>query len=114
MSKIPKSFKAFRIHNDGDGYRAGVEKVGIDDLNDGDVVIRSEWSGINYKDALAATGVDTTFRLGDSDLATCLHRTMHLAGGHPLSAVTAGLAQQLTRQRHIGRFLNERDRNVIR
>ncbi|MGD9021152.1 MAG: acryloyl-CoA reductase [Lysobacterales bacterium] len=56
MSKIPASFKAFRIHDDGDGYRAGIESIGIDDLSDGDVVIRGEWSGINYKDALAATG----------------------------------------------------------
>jgi putative YhdH/YhfP family quinone oxidoreductase len=56
MSKISKSFKAFRIHDDGDGYRAGIESMGIDDLSEGDVVIRGEWSGINYKDALAATG----------------------------------------------------------
>ena len=56
MSKVPKSFKAFRIHNDGDGYRAGIESIGIGDLSDGNVVIRCEWSGINYKDALAATG----------------------------------------------------------
>lgn len=53
---IPKKFKAFRIHNDAEGYRSGIDKIGIDDLNKGDVVIRGEWSGINYKDALAATG----------------------------------------------------------
>lgn len=28
----------------------------VDDLSPGDVVIRSEWSGLNYKDALAVTG----------------------------------------------------------
>ena len=56
MSGVPEKFKAFRIHNDGEGYRSGIEEVGIDDLSDGDVVIRAEWSGINYKDALAATG----------------------------------------------------------
>jgi acrylyl-CoA reductase (NADPH) len=56
MSKIPEKFKAFRIHNDGEGYRSGIEYIGIDDLSEGDVVIRAEWSGINYKDALAATG----------------------------------------------------------
>ncbi|MGA9572376.1 MAG: oxidoreductase, partial [Lysobacterales bacterium] len=56
MTKIPESFKAFRIHNDAEGYRSGIEKIGLDDLNKGDVVIRGEWSGINYKDALAATG----------------------------------------------------------
>ncbi len=53
---IPDSFKAFRIHNDGEGYRAGIENIGIEDVSEGDVTIRGEWSGINYKDALAATG----------------------------------------------------------
>lgn len=56
MTAIPKSFKAFRIHNDAEGYRSGIESIGINDLSEGDVVIRGEWSGINYKDALAATG----------------------------------------------------------
>ena len=41
---------------------------------------------------LAARGVDTTFRLGDRDLATCLIRTAALASGEALSAVTATLA----------------------
>ena len=56
MTEIPKTFKAFRIHNDAEGYRSSIENIGIDDLNEGDVVIRGEWSGINFKDALAATG----------------------------------------------------------
>lgn len=56
MTGIPRTFKAFRIHNDAEGYRSGIEHISIDDLSDGDVVIRGEWSGINYKDALAATG----------------------------------------------------------
>jgi len=56
MTGIPKTFKAFRIHNDAEGYRSGIEKIGIDDLSEGDVIIRGEYSGINYKDALAATG----------------------------------------------------------
>ena len=56
MTVIPEKFKAFRIHNDAEGYRSGIEDISIEDLNEGDVVIRGEWSGINYKDALAATG----------------------------------------------------------
>jgi putative YhdH/YhfP family quinone oxidoreductase len=56
MTGIPETFKAFRIHNDAEGYRSGIEDIGIDDLCEGDVVIRGEWSGINFKDALAATG----------------------------------------------------------
>jgi putative YhdH/YhfP family quinone oxidoreductase len=56
MTDIADTFKAFRIHNDAEGYRSGIENINIDDLSEGDVVIRGEWSGINYKDALAATG----------------------------------------------------------
>ena len=56
MTDIPETFKAFRIHNDAEGYRSGLENISIDDLSKGDVVMRGEWSGINYKDALAATG----------------------------------------------------------
>jgi putative YhdH/YhfP family quinone oxidoreductase len=56
MAEIPETFRAFRIHDDAEGYRSGIDSIGIDDLSEGDVVIRGEWSGINYKDALAATG----------------------------------------------------------
>jgi len=56
MTNLPETFKAFRINNDAEGYRSGIENISIDDLSEGDVVIRGEWSGINYKDALAATG----------------------------------------------------------
>jgi len=53
---IPDTFKAFRIHNDGEGYRSGIENISLEDVTEGDVTIRGEWSSINYKDALAATG----------------------------------------------------------
>ena len=50
------SFKAYRIHSDEGNIRAGFENVDIDELTDGDVVIRAAYSDVNYKDALAATG----------------------------------------------------------
>ncbi|MGO4780484.1 alcohol dehydrogenase catalytic domain-containing protein, partial [Lysobacter sp. 2RAB21] len=53
---VPASFNAFRIHNDDAGYRAGVEAVGIDDLAPGEVVIKTAYSSVNFKDALAGTG----------------------------------------------------------
>jgi LPPG:FO 2-phospho-L-lactate transferase len=46
-------------------------------------------------DALERLGVDTTFRLGDADVATCLARTVALRGGRPLSEVTGELAAAL-------------------
>ena len=53
---IPAAFDAFRIHDDAAGYRAGIEQVSIDQLAPGEVVIRTAYSSVNYKDALAGTG----------------------------------------------------------
>jgi LPPG:FO 2-phospho-L-lactate transferase len=46
-------------------------------------------------DRLAELSVDTTFRLGDRDVATCLFRSTELAAGEPLSAVTTSIARAL-------------------
>ena len=73
MSGIPEQFQAFRIHDDDDGYRAVLETIGPDDLSPGEVSIRVSWSGINYKDALAATGKGKILRryplIGGIDVA---------------------------------------------
>ena len=53
---MPASFHAFRIHNDADGYRSGIEAISLDDLNPGEVVIKTAYSSVNFKDALAGTG----------------------------------------------------------
>jgi putative YhdH/YhfP family quinone oxidoreductase len=52
---VPATFSAFRIHDDEQGFRAGWETQSIDDQTDGDVVIETHYSSINYKDALAGT-----------------------------------------------------------
>ncbi len=56
MELMMQNFKAFRIHNDNGEISSGFEQISIDDLTDGEVVIKVAYSGINYKDALAATG----------------------------------------------------------
>ena len=53
---IPTRFQAFRIRNDSTGYRSGIEDVSIDDLAPGEIVIKTAYSSVNYKDALAGTG----------------------------------------------------------
>lgn len=50
------TFQAFRIHNDASGYRSGLEEISIDDLAPGEIVIKTAYSSVNYKDALAGTG----------------------------------------------------------
>src|SRR5512132_1251146 len=52
----PDKFPAFRIRDDASGYRAGIEQVTIGDLSPGEIVIRTAYSSVNYKDALAGTG----------------------------------------------------------
>ena len=49
-------FRAFRIRNDETGYHAGIDSMRMDDLSPGEVVIKTAYSSVNYKDALAGTG----------------------------------------------------------
>lgn len=53
---VPDSFNAFRIHHDEHGHRSGVERVGLGDLSPGEVVVKTAFSSVNFKDALAGTG----------------------------------------------------------
>ncbi len=54
MSDI--EFRAFRIHNDGSGYRGGIEAMRTGALSEGQVLVKTAYSSVNYKDALAGTG----------------------------------------------------------
>jgi len=57
-----KSFRAFRIHEEDRKIAARFEELTLEDLSPGDVVVRVTYSGINYKDALAATGTARILR----------------------------------------------------
>ncbi len=50
------SFLACRVFQEGRNTVARLEKIDVDALTPGEVVIRAEWSGVNFKDALAVTG----------------------------------------------------------
>jgi NADPH2:quinone reductase len=50
------SFRAFRIDEQDGNIVAGFQSLTLDDLTEGNVVVRITHSTINYKDALAATG----------------------------------------------------------
>jgi acrylyl-CoA reductase (NADPH) len=56
------AFRAFRIHERDRKIVAGFEQMTLDALTPGDVVIRVNYSSINYKDALAATGAGRILR----------------------------------------------------
>jgi acrylyl-CoA reductase (NADPH) len=69
----PDHFPAFRIHQRDGKIQALWEQLQLDELSAGEVVIRVSHSGINYKDALAATGAGKILRryplVGGIDLA---------------------------------------------
>ena len=50
------TFKAYRVHDENGEISARFDQVNLDEIGSGDVVIRSAYSNINYKDALAVTG----------------------------------------------------------
>ena len=67
------TFKAYRIHETGGKISARFEDLTLDALTPGEVVIDVQFSDINYKDALAATGAGKILRryplVGGIDLA---------------------------------------------
>ena len=68
-----QSFRAFRIHQENGKSAPRLETIGLDDLAAGEVVVKVEYSTINFKDALAATGAGKILRkyplVGGIDLA---------------------------------------------
>lgn len=79
IKEIPQNFTAFRIHqhieDDKKTIASGFEQISLNDLTEGEVVIKVAYSDINYKDALAATGKGRILR------------TYPLVGGIDLSGV---------------------------
>jgi NADPH2:quinone reductase len=67
------TFKAYRIHEIDKKIVARFEQLTLEDLAQGEVVVRVLYSDINYKDALAATGAGKILRkyplVGGVDLA---------------------------------------------
>jgi NADPH2:quinone reductase len=67
------SFRAFRIDQKDGELVAEFARLNIDDLSEGEVVVKVSHSTINYKDALAATGAGRILRtfplVGGIDLA---------------------------------------------
>ena len=56
------SFKAYRVHTINGKPVCKFEHLTMDDLDEGDVVIKTAYSAITYKDAMAARGVGKNVR----------------------------------------------------
>ena len=73
MSSLPNQFKCFRIDQADDKIVSGLQSISMDDINPGEITLKTEYSSINYKDALAATGKGKILRsfplIGGVDVA---------------------------------------------
>lgn len=90
-----QAFDAYRIHE----QHAGIESLRLEDLSAGDVTIRVQWSGINYKDALAGTGKGRILRrfplVGGVDLAGTVEASADatLKAGEQVLVTGCGLSE---------------------
>ncbi|NKC14300.1 MAG: acryloyl-CoA reductase [Gammaproteobacteria bacterium] len=94
------SFRAFRVHSGEDRKtRAQLDTITLDDLSEGNVVVRVGWSDVNYKDALAATGTSRIMRrlpmVAGIDLAGVVETSDDEAfpAGSAVAVVGAGLSE---------------------
>lgn len=94
-------FKAFRISESEGKITAGFEQLELDQLTPGEVVIEVHYSGINYKDALAATGAGRILRryplVGGIDLAGVVRSSQdaRYRPGDPVLVTGSGLSENL-------------------
>ena len=73
MPSLPNQFKCFRVDQKDDKIVSGLQPISMEDINPGEVTLKTEYSSINYKDALAATGKGKILRtfplIGGVDVA---------------------------------------------
>ncbi|MFI5042631.1 MAG: oxidoreductase, partial [Acidimicrobiales bacterium] len=51
---LPARFRAYVVDRQDGAFSRGLREVTPDDVPEGDVEIRVEWSSVNFKDGLAA------------------------------------------------------------
>jgi acrylyl-CoA reductase (NADPH) len=59
---VSETFRALRAHKTDAGQEVRFEDLTLDDLGDGDVVVRVDYSTVNFKDGLALTGKSPIIR----------------------------------------------------
>ncbi|RMH91091.1 acryloyl-CoA reductase [Lysobacter pythonis] len=114
---IPARFDTFRIHNDDAGYRSGIEPLGVDDLSPGEIVIKTAYSSVNYKDALAGTGEGRILRrfplVGGIDVAGHVVRSRDPAFKEGDAVLVTGCGQSETRDGGYGEYARLESRWAI-
>lgn len=115
---MPDIFPAFRIHNDENGHRAGIEQVSLADLSPGEVVIAVAYSSINYKDALAGTGRGKILRrfplVGGIDVAGTVVSSDNPDFSPGDEVIVTGCGQSETRDGGYAQFVRAAAGSVVR
>jgi len=52
MTSVPPTFSAFVVTRVGDAVESGVQTMSVEDLPPGEIVVRVDWSALNYKDGM--------------------------------------------------------------
>ena len=93
-------FKAFRVHKENKEITARFDQLNLDQIGIGNVVIRSAYSNVNYKDALAATGAGRIMKrfplVAGIDAAGYVHASedSRFKEGDPVLVVGCGLGEE--------------------
>lgn len=94
------AFRAFRIDQTDEGkHRAGIVELTPEELGEGEVLIRTAYSSVNYKDALAGTGQGKILRrfplIGGIDVAGHVQesRDSRFKEGDPVLVTGCGLSE---------------------
>ncbi len=100
-SVTEQTFSAYRVHKTDDGIEARFDDLTLDDLTPGEVVIRSRYSSVNYKDALAATGAGRIMRsfplVGGIDVSGTVESSSdpRYSPGDPVLVTGCGLGEDV-------------------
>lgn len=111
MSDLPATFRAFVVDRpEGGAFSRGLRDLTPADLPPGEVTVRVEWSGVNFKDGLAARedgrvarayplvpGIDLAGTVVASDDDTCPVGSAVLANGYDIGVGRHGGFAELAR-----------------
>ena len=93
-------FRAYRVHEIDGKAEGRLETIKLDDLSEGEVVIKAAYSDLNYKDALAATGSAKIMRrfpmVGGIDVSGTVHSSSddRFSEGQPVLVAGANMSEE--------------------
>lgn len=110
MAHLPETFRGYVVDRPGDTFTRGLRALTPAELPPGEVVIRTEWSTVNYKDGLAARddgrvarayplvpGIDLAGTVVASDVPTVSEGSEVIASGYEIGVARHGGYAELAR-----------------